>query len=269
MFESGQDQATGLRELFEQPAGLAVLPVTSARRGMGYRSLVASIAVSLARTGQRVIVLDTAARGIAPSLGLRTPNDLSGLLAGELAFEDAVVKSAEGIYLLKAQSGIADFIQSAGDAEQLFLGFRRLAEPFDTLILAGHGFEMAALVDHHDDLVFVTTPDGPALTATYSEIKRARVERDHLAFRVVVNRVDGEEEGLAAFNRLAETSRKFLGVGIEYGGAITRDSAFVAADRAQCTVYRVAPESGAASQISKMVQYMQAWRIGRYALKED
>ncbi len=269
MFESGQDQATGLRELFEQPAGLAVLPVTSARRGMGYRALVSSMAVSLVRSGQRVIVLDTAAKGIAPAMGLRTPHDLSSLLSGEMAFEDVVIRSAEGLHFLKAQSGFADFTQSAGDAEQLFLGFRRLAEPFDTLILAGHGFEVASLVDHRDDLVFVTTSDGPSLTATYSEIKRARAERDHLAFRVVVNRVDSEDEGLAAFNRLADTARKFLGVGIEYGGSVTRDSAFVAADRAQCSVYRVAPESGAASQISKLVQYMQAWRIGRYALKED
>jgi flagellar biosynthesis protein FlhG len=269
MFESGQDQATGLRELFEPPAGLAVLPLTSARRGMGYRSLVASMAAAIARSGQRVIVLDIAAKGVAPSLGVRTPHDLSSLLSGEKAFEDVVVKSAEGPYLLKAQSGIADFIKSAGDTEQLFLGFRRLAEPFDTLVLAGHGCDIAALVDAGDDLALITSPDSSALTATYAEIKRARVEHEHLSFRVVVNRVDGESEGLAAFNRLADTARKFLGVSIEYGGSVTRDAAFVAADRAQCSVHRVAPESGAALQIAKLVQYMQAWRIGRYALKED
>jgi MinD-like ATPase involved in chromosome partitioning or flagellar assembly len=85
---------------------------------------------------------------------------------------------------------------------------------------------------------------------------------------VLVNRVDDERDGIAAFKRLAVTARKFLGVSIEYGGSVPRDAAFVAADRAQSSVYSVAAASNAAGRISQLVQSMQAWRLGRYAVNE-
>jgi flagellar biosynthesis protein FlhG len=269
MHDSARDQATGLREMFEPPPGLAVVPMASARRGMGFHSLVANIAACFARNGQRVIVIDTCNRGTASVLGLRMQHDLTQLLSGDRQFHDVAVQAAEGLYILKAQKGIPAFVEMSGDPAELFLGFRRLKEPFDVAILAGQVAEISAMTRSQDDLVFVTSPEDEALTATYAGIKRAHAEHSQNAFRVLVNRVDDEHDGIVAFKRLAETARKFLGVRIDYGGSVPRDAAFVAADRAQCSVYGVASASNAARQISQLVQSMQAWRLGRYALSES
>lgn len=269
MFDAATDQATGLREMFEQPPGLAVLSMAAVRRGMGFVSMVTNIAACYARLGQRVIVIDAGTPGAANALGLRMQHDLASLLSGEREFADVVVKAPEGLYVLKAQKGIPEYVQIAGDPNELFLSFRRLEEPFDIAILAGQVAHVAALTRNEDDLVFVTNPDGEALTATYTAIKRAQADHEQNAFRVLVNRVDHENEGIAAFKRLAETARKFLGVSIEYAGSISRDAAFAAADRGQCSVYGVAAAGNAARQISKLVQSMPAWRLGRYALNED
>ena len=268
MFDGARDQATGLREMFEQPPALAVVPVTAARRGMGLRSLVVNLAAGCARAGQRVVVIDAGPAGTAQALGLHTPYDLASLLAGDREFEDVVVQSSEGPYILKAQKGLPAYIDAAGDPEALFLGFRRLEEPFDVAILAGHTHEVAAMTRNEDDLVFVTSADAEALTATYTEIKRAHADHEQLAFRVLVNRVDNDNDGLVAFKRLATTARKFLGASIEYGGSINRDTAFAIADRGQCSVYGASAASNAARQISQLVQSMQAWRLGRYALTD-
>lgn len=268
MFDSTVDQASGLREMFEQPPGLVVLPMAATRRGMGFRALVTNIAVGYAKLGQRVIVIDSGAAGTEHALGLRIKLDLAHLLSGEREFHDVVVQTAEGIHIMKAQQGLPEFVETAGDPVELFLGLRRLEEPFDIAILAAHVPEVAALTQNQDDLIFVTNPDADALTATYAEIKRAHCDFEQNAFRVLVNRVDDEHEGVTAFRRLAETARKFLGVSIEYGGSVVRDTAFASADRAQCSVYGL-PSPGAASrQISQLVQSMQAWRLGRYALNE-
>ncbi len=194
--------------------------------------------------------------------------ELASLLAGDREFQDVVVQSSEGPYILKAQKGLKDYIDAAGDPEALFLGFRRLEEPFDIAILTGHTHEVAAMTRNEDDLVFVTNADADALTATYTEIKRAHADHEQLAFRVLVNRVDNANDGLAAFKRLATTARKFLGASIEYGGSISRDTAFAIADRSQCSVYGASAASDAARQISQLVQSMQAWRLGRYALTD-
>jgi flagellar biosynthesis protein FlhG len=254
--------------MFEPPPGLAVVPVVAARRGMGLNALVSNIAAGYARLGQRTVVIDTGTQGVAHALGLRIKHDLAHLLSGEREFGEVVVEAAEGLYVLQAQQGLPAFVATASDPADLFLGFRRLQEPFDVAILAGHVPEVAAMTGSGDDLVFVTTPDSEALTATYAEIKRAHTEHEQNAFRVLVNRVDDEQQGIVAFKRLAQTARRFLGVSIEYGGAVSRDNAFVAANHAQCSVFGVAPSGNAARQISQLVQSMQAWRLGRYALND-
>lgn len=268
MFNGARDQATGLREMFEPLPALSVVPISSARRGMGLRSLVVNLAVGCARAGQRVVVIDAGAAGIAQALGLHIPHDLASLLAGDREFEDVVGQSSEGPYILKAQKGLCEYIDAAGDPEALFLGFRRLEQPFDVAILTGHTDEIAAMTRNQDDLVFVTSPEAEALTATYAEIKRAHADHEQLAFRVLVNRVDTDNEGLVAFKRLATTARKFLGASIEYGGSITRNTAFAMADRGQCSVFGASDASNAARQIAQLVQSMQAWRLGRYALTD-
>ncbi len=254
--------------MFEPPPGLAVVPMAAARRGMGFRSLVTNIAAGYARLGQRVVVIDAGASAVAPALGLRTPYDLADLLSGEREFQEVAVRAADSLYVVKAHKGIPEFVEMAGDPVELYLGFRRLEEPFDVAILAGHVAEIAAMTRNEDDLVFVTNPDREALTATYAEIKHAHTEHAQIAFRLVVNRVDDEREGIHAFKRLADTARRFLGVSIEYGGSVSRDAAFVVADRAQSSIYSVASTSDATRQVSQLVQSMQAWRLGRFAPNE-
>jgi len=263
-----RDQATGLREMFEPAPGLAVLPITAARQGTSFHSLVTNIAAGHARRGRQVIVIDCQARGVAHALGMRPHHDLAEMLSGECPLAEVAMATADGFHILPAQQGIADFVRNAGDTTELFLGFRRLSAPYDVAILAGGAQQVAALTQDQDDLVMVTDPEGEALTAAYADIKRAHAEHGQHGFRVVLSRVDDEQQGLAAFRRLAQTARRFLGVRVEYGGSVPRDAAFVTADRAQCSVYGVAAASAAAQRISQLVEAMQAWRLGRYALGE-
>jgi flagellar biosynthesis protein FlhG len=262
------DQATGLRAMFAQAPGLSVMPVVATRRGMGFRSMVTNIAACYARLGQRVVVIDTGPAAAALSLGLRLPHDLATLLSGERKFNEVAIRAADGFYILNGQKGIPAFVELAGNPAELFLGFRRLADPFDVAILAGRVGEVAAMTSNQDDLIFITNPDADALTSTYAEIKRAHALHQQIAFRVLVNRVDNDHEGIAAFNRLAQATRRFLGVSVEYGGCITRDSAFAVADRAQRSVYNVEAAGIAAKQISQLVQSIPTWRLGRYAVNE-
>jgi flagellar biosynthesis protein FlhG len=269
MFDAVIDQASGLREMFEPPPGLSVVSLAYTRRGMGFRTLVINIAAACAKLGQKVIIVDVGPAGTARALGMRLKYDLANLLSGERQVQEVATKAPEGFFVMNAQKGMRSFVANAGDPAELLLGLQRPKAPFDVAILAGHVAEVAAITDNRDDLIFISNADADALTATYAQIKNAHTEHEQAAFRVLINRVDNEAEGIAAFRRIAGTARKFLGVHIEYGGSIKRDSAFIAADRAQCSVFGVAANSNAATQISQLAQSMQAWRLGRYALNDN
>ncbi|MBL8510781.1 MAG: hypothetical protein JNM52_03965 [Betaproteobacteria bacterium] len=265
MFETIHDQATGLREIFAE-SGLMVLPMTAVRPGMGYRTMVVNVAASLVKAGQRVVVVDTGPAQIAESLGVQVDYELCDLLSGEREFHEVVGRSAEGIYVLKAALGIRGFIDAAGDISQLFFGFRRLAQPFDVVILAGAVAETAPMTREEDELVMVASNDSQALTATYAAIKQAHTEYGKTAFRILLNRVDDAEAGYAAHLRLADTARRFLGVHVEYAGAIPTDATFAAADRARRSVFSLEPAGEAGRSLELLAEAIPMWRVGRYSL---
>ena len=271
MLDAMPDQARGLRELFQSsdlPPGLTVLPMAIARRGMGFHSVVTNIAAGWARLGKRVIVLEGAAKSVSHTLGMRLQHDLSALLSGEREFDEIAVEVSAGLHLVKAQQGIAELAQAAADPADVYHALQCHEPAFDIAIVVGHVPHVAALTTSWEEMVFVTNPDDAALRATYAEMKRAHSEHGHNAFRILVNRVDDEQQGIAAFRRLADTTRRFIGVGIEYGGSLSRDAAFVAADRKQCTVFDIASAGSAATSISQLLRSMRSWHLGRYIARQ-
>ena len=269
MFNAAIDQATGLREMFEPQSGLMVLPMVAARRNMGFRALVTNIAACHAGQGRRTLLVDATVAGVGGALGLRVPYELTQLQSGEREFDEVAVQASEKMFVLRAQRGLAALFDSPDGPNRFCLELRRPPQSFDVVLFAGPLDPVAAMAQDQDDLVFVTAADSDALTATYADIKRACGEYRQCAIRLLVNRVNDERDGMAAFQRLAETAHKFLGIDIEYGGAIVRDAGFVVADRAQCTVFDTAPAGAAAKKITRLVDSMQAWRLGRYVPNEE
>ena len=268
MPDARPDQATGLRELFERRPGLTVLPLASVRRGMGLATVAANIAAASARNGQRTIVLDGAGGSILRALGVRAGHDLSSVLRGECDWRDVAVEVRGSVYIVDAEralAGLANGALAAIELADLYAGFRRGEPALDLAIIAGPAPRIAAITPPHEEIVVVTNPDGAALRATYAELKRAHAEEGHTAFRVIVNRANDAAHGVAAFRRLADTTRKFVGIEIAHGGTLTRDRAFVAADRKQASIFDIASASAAAGQVTQIVRGMRAWRLGRHA----
>ena len=58
MPDIGFDQAAGLRRLLNSPRPVRVIAVTSGKGGVGKSNISVNLAVSMARSGQDVMVLD-------------------------------------------------------------------------------------------------------------------------------------------------------------------------------------------------------------------
>ena len=87
------DQASGLRHM-NNPKPVKVISVSGGKGGVGKSNITVNLAVSLARKGQKVLIMD-ADLGLANvdiMLGLRVQKNLSHLVRGECSLEDIIIE---------------------------------------------------------------------------------------------------------------------------------------------------------------------------------
>ena len=87
------DQASGLRKM-QDPQQIKVIAVSGGKGGVGKTNVSLNTAISLAKLGKRVLVLD-ADLGLANvdvMLGLRVQRNLSHVLSGECELDDIIIQ---------------------------------------------------------------------------------------------------------------------------------------------------------------------------------
>jgi flagellar biosynthesis protein FlhG len=99
-----------------------VIAVTSGKGGVGKTNVVANLAVALARTGKRVLVLDAdlGLGNIDILLGLVPRYTLEHVLCGSHRLSDIIIPGPAGIQVLPAGSGLSQ-LTSLTDSQQLIL----------------------------------------------------------------------------------------------------------------------------------------------------
>ena len=131
------DQAQGIRQMKAQHP-VQVIAVTSGKGGVGKSNVTVNLAVTLAQSGNKVMIMD-ADMGLANIdvlLGLSPGQNLSHVINGECTLEETIVEGPSGIKIVPASSGIAMMsdltpAQNAG----LIRSFSELTEPVDVLLI--------------------------------------------------------------------------------------------------------------------------------------
>ena len=234
------DQAAGLRRdgqpapqvirLHPEGAGARrVIAVTSGKGGVGKTQVSANLAVSLARSGKRVLLMD-ADLGLASldlALGVTPRHDLLSVLTGERSIDDILVDAPLGVQLIPACPGRYD-VANLDSAQRAALWdlIVEVAQDFDALIIdtgAGIGSNAVGFASYADDVLLVTTPDPTSLRDAYAMAKvlHRRAGRDRI--HVVANQVQSEREGAEIHDRMNAIVRRFLMLELAYLGAVPRD----------------------------------------------
>jgi flagellar biosynthesis protein FlhG len=214
MLERGHDQALGLRRLFGH-SGPTMLAFVGAA---GTTAVTLDLALTLAHTGKRVLVLDRTCGEAALGLGLRARYDLAHVLRGERTLEELLQWSPGGIAVLPAARALAaidegDAAMQAGVARCLSAARDR----FDLCLVnglppAGNG------PANPQEVVLVTAPSRDSVTAAYGRLKSLAPKADCFRLRVVIDRARNEDSALSIYRSLAETARRFLAAQLDYGG---------------------------------------------------
>src|ERR1043165_8194947 len=130
MLELGQ-----LRHLRQVKDGKRVIPprvisVTSGKGGVGKSSVVANLAMSLAKKGERVLLLDGdfGLANLDIMLDLKPRGNIHDVLSGELDTRDILVRVAPNVDVLPSASGILEMTQLDDEKKRRILDIMQSLE---------------------------------------------------------------------------------------------------------------------------------------------
>ena len=260
------DQARSLRTM-NQTNLTKVIAITGGKGGVGKTNITLNTAISLAKQGKRVMVLD-ADLGLANvdvMLGLRVEKNLSHVLSGECTLQEVLVEGPYGIQIAPAASGTQSMVElTATEHVGLIRAFSELENQVDVFIIdtaAGISDMVLSFSRASQDVVVVVCDEPTSLTDAYALIKL--LNRDHGVFRfkVVANMVRTMKEGQDLFNKLSMVTGRFLDVALELVATVPFDENIRKSVRKQKAIVDAFPNSPAAVAIKGLSQKVATWPI--------
>jgi flagellar biosynthesis protein FlhG len=202
------------------------LAVTSGKGGVGKTLVSANLAASLARRGQRVLVLD-ADLGLANLdvvLNLHSKVTLHDVFNGKAELESAILSAPGGFSVLLAGSGLVEYSRLTNEVrEQLIRIVETLKPHFDFILLdTGAGISDVVLfaVSLASEVLVVATPEPTSLTDAYATIKVLATQQDRRLIKLIVNQVARAGEGRAIRGQLQQVIDRYVMPALPAGASL-------------------------------------------------
>jgi flagellar biosynthesis protein FlhG len=233
-----------------KPRG-AILAVTSGKGGVGKTNVVINLAVSLARLGHRVGILDAdfGLGNIDVMLGLTPTLHLGHLLAGERLLEEIIIDGPFGVQIIPAGTGIrAMTALTASQWTRLQDVITKVAHGLDFLLIdtaAGISDNVVELLLLAERVIVVTSFEPTAVVDAYAVVKIVTAASPQTDLGIVVNAARDAEESALVFRQLDIASSRFLHRGLRYYGFVVQDPAVREAVLVQRAIVDHIPQSPA------------------------
>ncbi|SDX22932.1 MinD-like ATPase involved in chromosome partitioning or flagellar assembly [Marinobacter mobilis] len=224
--ESKHDSGHRSRAGTRQPR---ILAISSGKGGVGKTSISLNLALTLARDGYRVLLLDgdTDLANVSIMLGQYPERNLAQVVAGECELADVIMSAPHGLDIVPGASGVQGCMD-LGNADSMVLlkSLAQLERQYDYVLIdtaAGlqpvglHMIAAAAMA------CIVVTPDPTSLTDAFSLIKVLQRRGYRRTPSVVVNMARGASQAQSVFQRLDSAAQRHLGTRLHYLGAVWRD----------------------------------------------
>lgn len=263
---SMQDQASGLRRL-RNATRTKVITVTGGKGGVGKTNITLGIAISMAKQGKKVMLLDAdlGLANIDVLLGLRVDKNLSHVIQGVCDLEDIIVEGPHGLKIIPASSGMRDMTElTTTQHAGLIRAFGSLNDPVDVLLVdtAAGISDMVLSFSRAAQYVLVVVCDEPtSITDAYALIKLLNREHGVNRFKVVANMVRSYREGRDLFTKLTRVTERFLSANLELVACVPLDERVRQSVKKQKVVIDAYPQSPAALALNALANKALSWPV--------
>ncbi|MCL1998540.1 MAG: MinD/ParA family protein [Turicibacter sp.] len=256
------DQAEKLRTLLnkkntpKKSESMRVISVTSGKGGVGKTNFALNLAIFMARSNKRVVVIDAdfGLANIEVLLGVRPEYSFKEVLSRQVTIAEALTLGPEGVNFLSGGSGLTQLADiSESQMSVLLEGLHQLEEMTDILIIdTGAGISKAVtnFLKASHEIIVVTTSDPTAIADAYTIMKVISEDNpEPPQLKVVINRIDSQKEGEEVFSRLYKVCDRFLNISPLNLGNILYDKNLIRAVKAQEPVALLYPHTESSRNI--------------------
>lgn len=205
-----------------------IYTIASGKGGVGKTNIVLSLSIALQRLGKNVLVID-ADLGLANVdilLGVTPKITLYDVMFKGKTLEEAILEGPEGIHIIPGGSGILELSKMDIMEKRSFISQFKKINGYDVILIdtgAGISMNQLSFITFSDEVILVATPEPTSITDVYSVIKIISSLKLRRKTKLVINRVRNESEGQVSFDKLSSTTKRFLGIDLEYLGFIYDD----------------------------------------------
>lgn len=221
-----QDQAAGLRRLFARDF-VRVITVAGGKVSIGKTHVVINLAISLARRGKRVLVLDSqhGRSNLDALLGIKPRYNLSHVIRRERTLEEVMVEGPHGVCIVQAAQGLKSLAGLDVDEQNwLVHSFSQLSRPLDVVLVdAGYSDPQSSLSMASQEIIIVVSAHHGSITDAYGLIKSLSRNFAKRHFHILVNKVENEHDAHAVYANMAQVAGRFLDVTLDFMGFVPFD----------------------------------------------
>ena len=262
------DQASQLRQIakmlranreIKEKNKTRLITVTSGKGGVGKTNFSVNLALSLAKRGFRVVIIDAdfGLANVNVVLGVSTKYDLSHVLNEEKSVFEVMTEGPGGIKFISGGAGFNDVFElSKEDVRNYIDKLMELEEVADIIIIdTGAGINEGILnfIKASNDIILVTTPEPTALMDGYALLKTVANSSLDVNFRLVVNMAHSVKEAENTMNNFVTLAKTYLSMDIDPLGYLIYDKAVSEAVRQQTPYIYSFPKSEVTKNMQKIV----------------
>lgn len=239
---------------------MQVIAVTSGKGGVGKSTLTANLAISLARLGLRVGVIDCdfGLSNLHVHLGLNPDRGLVDVVTGHYSALDAFVPGPWGLKLLPGGSGASEMAKmDYARLRSIGLSFERLDPYFDVVLLdtaAGIHEGVISLLIEADETLVVMTPDPASVVDAYATTRVLLERRPSARVKVTVNQAQDEASAKAIMAKFSAFLQQHEGTGVEFAGMVPSSKNVSKSVRERVPILLSEPNGSAAKSIDKLAR---------------